>query len=136
MKNGPYILNVAPTGYPGNVYRGKYAYEHHLAFWEHTKQVVPQNHIIHHVNHIKSDNRIENLQLLSKSAHSRLHHPEKNLKIRLLCAYCKDEFFRAPRNYNYKKNSGQTRFYCCRSHQVIDQQKRLKLASYSNYGSV
>lgn len=30
MKNGDYILVIAPDWYRGKRYRGKYCYEHHL----------------------------------------------------------------------------------------------------------
>ena len=49
-----------------------YVAEHRLV-WENARGPIPPLHDVHHWNRIKDDNRIENLELLSKSAHHRLH---------------------------------------------------------------
>lgn len=36
MRCGPYILIIPPPEYPGKKYRGRYAYEHHVVWWENT----------------------------------------------------------------------------------------------------
>jgi hypothetical protein len=46
----------------------------HRVVWEQAHGPIPKGGIIHHVNHIRSDNRIENLQLIeSNSRHAKLH---------------------------------------------------------------
>lgn len=48
MKNGKYVLIVAPTEYPGTRYRGKYCYEHTYVFWKHTGVLPKKGEIVHH----------------------------------------------------------------------------------------
>jgi predicted DNA-binding protein YlxM (UPF0122 family) len=50
----------------------------HRYVWENEKGKIPDNWDIHHINEIKSDNRIENLECLPKSEHTRLYSPHNN----------------------------------------------------------
>lgn len=93
MKNGPYILLLAPKDYPGKKYRNKYVYEHHLVWWKFTKQLIPKGFEIHHKNGDHKDNRINNLQLLTSSQHKKEHgkiRKEKAL-LNFICVSCKKE---------------------------------------------
>lgn len=74
MRNGPYELVIAPAEYPGKKYRDRYVYEHHLVWWKATGE-VPDYQVgnIHHKNGDKRDNRVENLERISRSRHSVLH---------------------------------------------------------------
>ena len=51
-----------------------YVMQHIVVFEEHTGVSVPNNCAIHHLNGNKSDNRIENLCLMDKTAHTVFHH--------------------------------------------------------------
>lgn len=45
----------------------------HRVVWQFYNGKIPAQHDVHHKNHNKEDNRIENLELLSKSEHARLY---------------------------------------------------------------
>ena len=50
----------------------------HRYVWEKEKGLIPDNYDIHHINEIKSDNRIENLECLPKSEHTKKYSPHNN----------------------------------------------------------
>lgn len=73
MRNGPYILVVAPEDYPGKKYRGRYVYKHILVFWKNTGRLPLPDHVIHHKNDDKHDNKFDNLEEKHKGVHSGDH---------------------------------------------------------------
>lgn len=78
MKNG-YILVRCPN-HPRAKECGGYVPQHILVmerylgrYLEWYGQNNPNNEVVHHINHNKQDNRIENLQLMKESEHQREH---------------------------------------------------------------
>ena len=71
---------VDQKGYRIRSIMGTRIKEHQLVWIRHNKMPIPKGFIIHHLNGIRSDNRIENLQLFPSKLHQKLHaivnHPK------------------------------------------------------------
>lgn len=58
-----------------------YVMKHRLAMERALGCIIPRGYVVHHINHDRKDNRIENLALMTFSAHARLHMMERKSKI-------------------------------------------------------
>ena len=56
-----------------------YIREHRFLVSEHIVRPLTTDEDVHHINGIKDDNRLENLQLILKSEHTKLHHKGKKI---------------------------------------------------------
>lgn len=122
LKNGKYEFVIAPDKYPGKKYRGRYAYEHHVRWWKHTGITISPGMEIHHINGNHRDNRIDNLLLLSKKEHQKIHSELNRVpKAIVNCARCGKEKSLKPNNYRFKVKNGQKYFFCSQSCQAIFQ---------------
>lgn len=64
------------NGYYGRTYGNRELM--HRVVWKHNKGDIPSEYDIHHINHDKTDNRIENLEIYEKSEHARLFSTGNN----------------------------------------------------------
>lgn len=69
--------------------------KHRLIMQLHLGRVLLPTEHVHHINGDKLDNRIENLQLLSQSDHSKLHAPQIYPTVKTCCV-CGNEFTPLP----------------------------------------
>jgi HNH endonuclease len=65
--------SITPNGYRRITCKDRRKRFEHVMVWEKHWGPVPQGSEIHHVNGNKLDNRIENLQLVTRLEHKRLH---------------------------------------------------------------
>lgn len=70
--------SLTSKGYVRIQYGGRLRMEHDVV-WEQANGPIPDRHDVHHINHIKHDNRLENLGLKSKTDHKRHHSGCKQL---------------------------------------------------------
>lgn len=57
--------------------RQGYIAEHRVKMEEKIGRYLTKSEVVHHINHLRHDNRIENLQLMRKRAHQKLHMKER-----------------------------------------------------------
>jgi hypothetical protein len=53
---------------------GHYIGQHILVMERYLGRYLYDNEVVHHINGIRDDNRIENLQLMTRGEHTTLHH--------------------------------------------------------------
>ena len=54
-----------------------YIMEHQYVMEQHIGRLLNNDEVVHHINHIRNDNRIENLQLMTFKEHASLHMRER-----------------------------------------------------------
>lgn len=74
--NRGYVLGYAPR-HP-NAHKDGYVMEHTLVMEMSLGRYLDPNEVVHHINRIRSDNRIENLVLMDSKEHCRMHMIERH----------------------------------------------------------
>ena len=79
-KNGRCMIKP-PDNYKGHrIIKGRYVFRYRYIMEQHLGRLLKSNEIIHHINGDCSDDRIENLKVMTRSTHASLHQKLKNKK--------------------------------------------------------
>lgn len=73
-----YVMRYCPQ-HPKNIYG--YYFEHRIIMEEHLGRYLDSSESIHHINGKKDDNRLENLQVMTNSEHSKLTYRQHKHKL-------------------------------------------------------
>jgi hypothetical protein len=73
----PHARTIDANGYVRLRIGGENVYEHRWV-WEQAHDPIPPGHHVHHVNHDRADNRLENLRLIEGKAHVSRHNVERH----------------------------------------------------------
>ncbi|MCX0386683.1 HNH endonuclease [Clostridium perfringens] len=58
-----------------------YVLEHRFIMCEYLGRILRPDEVVHHKNKIKTDNRIENLEIMTNSEHTRLHNIGRKVSV-------------------------------------------------------
>lgn len=119
--------------------KGRSIDEHRLVMETHIGRRLTHGEVVHHINHDKLDNRIENLQLMSVSEHCKLHKPQIYPSIKT-CVVCSNEFEPKPTKRKIKQTCSKVcRYSLLRSKnsalpivEMLKIQARLKIGESGN----
>lgn len=78
--NRGYVLAYVPK-HP-NAHRDGYLMLHTVLMEQKIGRYLKPNEVVHHINHDRKDNRLENLMLMDKKEHMRMHMIERHQKRR------------------------------------------------------
>lgn len=97
VSKGEYNYAVVPE-HPNRT-KNDYVLEHRVIMENHLGRLLNEDEVVHHINGDKKDNRLDNLEVLSRKEHAKLHGIKQGHKMVVLqCPWCGEIFTRNKRN--------------------------------------
>lgn len=108
-KDGYVLIYVKDHPHSGN----GYVLEHRYVMEQKLGRYLEPFETVHHKDHNKQNNNIDNLELLSNSEHAKLHGLQQGrLYVKLKCPEC-NKIFEIPKNQSYLQKSNKYNCTCC-----------------------
>lgn len=98
-------------GYWGRKIRGTTVYQHREIMEAYLGRKLGSNEVVHHINGKTKDNRIENLELLSSSTHSK-KHAKKSEIINVTCIHCGKPFTKRAKDERARRKKSRFGPFC------------------------
>lgn len=90
-----------------------YVLEHRVVMENHLCRLLNSDEVVHHKNENKKDNRVTNLQVMSKEEHARLHGKSKGRTyVDFVCPMC-DSIFTRRKSDSLDKYKGVAKLFFC-----------------------
>ena len=126
---------IHPDGYVMTVCADKvHRLQHTIVVEENIGRKLLKAEIVHHINEDKTDNRIENLSIMTLSDHTKLHRVKAKTII-LKCSVCESDYEVREAIYIYKIKKGQTVFVCSKHCGGLLNKKYLNHDSSNKYNT-
>ena len=91
-------------------------YQHREVMESHLGRKLTTNEVVHHLDHNRSNNRFENLELMTRAEHARLHGLERVPELHIFtCPMCEQPAIKLARNVRSNKKKNRSGPFCSRS---------------------
>lgn len=96
------------------VVNGEEKLEHRHIIEQELERSLDYNEVVHHKNGDKKDNSLENLEVMSRSEHSK-HHADDAETVEIQCDWCEGSRKVRKSLYEYRTREGQSEWFCSKS---------------------
>ena len=112
VSKGDYVYAVVPE-HP-KATKNHYVLMHRVVMENFLGRMLTDEEVVHHKDHNKKNNSIDNLELMTTVAHQEMHSREHGRQmLKLSCPWCKKEFIKEKRKTHLVKPSKYNCTCCC-----------------------